>query len=285
MTEQNNEQLLEFKESEKTISPSDALKSKSNFEQYIYENQTDVFNLFQDIYQPIRIISAQLTQSHEGLVNLFQHLKKLPKKAQVNTNVALIWIVANEKELWLDLVSDLNNWLCRECSFYIIKASVEEEKMNYTILAEPQIRRRRNKMTDTKQLQKEYWQRYAEICDAEGNPDFQVEAYPRHFQYIPIGKSGVQIVQTINTPLKMVASELFINNDIDKKIFDKIYTHKEDIEAELENVDWQRNEGKKSARIRVCVNLDITEKNNWDEAIKEQLKMAEKIAEVMRKYL
>src|SRR5699024_3882536 len=125
----------------------------------------------------------QLTQSHEGLVNLFQHLKKLPKKAQVNTNVALIWIVANEKELWLDLVSDLNNWLCRECSFYIIKASVEEEKMNYTILAEPQIRRRRNKMTDTKQLQKEYWQRYAEICDAEGNPDFQVEAYPRHFQY------------------------------------------------------------------------------------------------------
>ncbi len=285
MSEPINEQVLDFQEPVKTITATEALKSKSNFEQYIYENQTDVFTLFQDIYQPVRIISAQLTQSPEGLINLFQHLNKLPKKAQVNTNVALIWIVANEKELWLDTVSSLNNWLSRECSFYIIKASLEEEKMHYTILAEPQIRRKGNKMTETMQLQKEYWQRYAEICDAEGNPDFQVEAHPRHFQYIPIGKTGIQIAQTINTPLKMVASELFITNDIDKKIFDKIYTHKEDIEAEFGNVSWQRNEGKKSARIRFFVDIDIMDKNNWDAAIKEQLKIAERIAEVMCKYL
>ena len=83
----------------------------------------------------------------------------------------------------------------------------------------------------------------------------------------------------------MVASELFITNDIDKKIFDKIYTHKEDIEAEFGNLSWQRNEGKKSARIRFFVDIDIMDKNNWDAAIKEQLKIAEKISEVMCKYI
>ena len=284
MSEQTNEQVLDFQEPVKTITATEALKSKSNFEQFIYENQTDIYALFQDSQQPLRIISSQLTQSIEGFVNIFQKVKSL-SELDKNLTPSMLWVVANEKQEWLDLINTLNYLLKKNCCFYVVKASLEGDNILYTILTETKIKLNRHVMTETKQFQKEYWQRYAEICDADGNPDFQVEAHPRHFQYISIGKSGVQIVQTINTPLKMVASELFINNDIDKKIFDKIYTHKEDIEAEFGNLSWQRNEGKKSARIRFFVDIDIMDKNNWDAAIKEQLKIAEKIAEVMCKYI
>ena len=41
MSEPINEQVLDFQEPVKTITATEALKSKSNFEQYIYENQTD----------------------------------------------------------------------------------------------------------------------------------------------------------------------------------------------------------------------------------------------------
>ena len=284
MSEQINEQVLDFQEPVKTITATEALKSKSNFEQFIYENQTEIYALFKDSQQPLRIISSQLTQSIEGFVNIFQKVKSL-SELDKNLTPSMLWVVANEKQEWLDLINTLNYLLKKNCCLYVIKASLEEDNIEYTILTETKINRNRLVMTNTKQLQKEYWQRYAEICDAEGNPDFQVEAHPRHFQYIPVGKTGIQIVQTIHTPLKMVASELFITNDIDKKIFDKIYTHKEDIEAEFGNLSWQRNEGKKSARIRFFVDIDIMDKNNWDAAIKEQLKIAEKIAEVMCKYI
>ena len=53
MSEPINEQVLDFQEPVKTITATEALKSKSNFEQYIYENQTDIYALFQDSQQPL----------------------------------------------------------------------------------------------------------------------------------------------------------------------------------------------------------------------------------------
>lgn len=283
--EHNNELECHFTELENTITPGDAFKSKNNFEKFIYEDQTNIFSLFTQLLdQPIRIITAQLTQSDVGFFNIMNAVKKC-SKANIQTKPTMLWIVANEKEEWIDITKELNRMLKKGFTFYVIKASLEEENVKYTILVDSKTKQKRNTITDTKQFQQEYWERYAEICDLEGNPDFQVQPQPRHFQYVSIGKSGVQIVQTINTQLKMVASELFINNDIEKNIFDKIYANKKEIEAEFANVSWQRNEGKKSARIRVCINIDIMEQDNWKKAIKEQLKTTEKITKIICKYV
>ena len=41
------------------------------------------------------------------------------------------------------------------------------------------------------------------------------EALPQHYQNISIQKSGVQILQTVNTQRNYVASEIAINNNKD----------------------------------------------------------------------
>ncbi len=111
----------------------------------------------------------------------------------------------------------------------------------------------------------------------------QVNPKPQHYQYIPMGKRGVQIMQTINTQNKYVATELFINAD--KTIFQQLLDNKEKIEKSLGELDWQALEGKKSSRIRQTFEIDITNQENFEQAIKEQIKMAEKFKKTFSKYL
>ncbi|MCD7879853.1 MAG: DUF4268 domain-containing protein [Candidatus Gastranaerophilales bacterium] len=101
----------------------------------------------------------------------------------------------------------------------------------------------RNENTPAKLLQKEYWEQYFEICD-ELQSEMQVTPAPRHYQYISMGKAGVQIVQTVNTKDNYAATEIMINNN--KEIFNKLLENKSEIEEKLGNLDWQFLEGKKS---------------------------------------
>lgn len=90
-------------------------------------------------------------------------------------------------------------------------------------------------------------------------------------------------MQTINTQNKYVATELFINAD--KTIFEQLLTNKEKIEKSLGELDWQALEGKKSSRIRQVIDIDITDENNFEQAIKEHIKMAEDFKTTFTKYL
>ncbi len=60
---------------------------------------------------------------------------------------------------------------------------------------------------------------------------------------------------------------------------------KEKIEKSLGELDWQALEGKKSSRIRQTFEVDITNQENFESAIKEQIKMAESFKKTFSKYL
>lgn len=106
---------------------------------------------------------------------------------------------------------------------------------------------------------------------------------PQHYQYISIGKKGVQIMQTVNTKDKYVATELFINND--KDIFNNLLKSKDEIETKLGFLDWQDLEGKKSSRIRQVLHYDITDTSNLYEIIKSHIKMAEDFRDTFKRFL
>ena len=140
----------------------------------------------------------------------------------------------------------------------------------------------RNENTPAKIFQKVYWEKYFEICD-ELQSEMQVNPKPQHFQYLPMGKRGVQIMQTVNTKLGYVATEIFINND--QTIFEKLLEHKVEIEEELGFLEWQPIEGKKSSRIRKTLGVDILKEENIERAVKLQIKTAEDFKKVFSKYL
>ncbi len=263
-----------------TITPIEVLKSRQNFSDYIEQNaDTVIKNLLKDYpTRQLQIIYPQLTQSSDGLIELVSQLKG-------NQKAYLFWFIVNEKEDLKNIAMNLNHYFDKNyCGIFIIKAVLNGEKIEFEPILKPEIpsKQVRNKNTRAKLLQKAYWEKYFEICD-ELQSEMQVNPAPQHYQYIPIGKKGVQIMQTVNTKDKYIATELFINSD--KEIFNKLLEHKSEIEEKLGFLDWQALEDKKSSRIRQRLNYDISDASQIDKAIKDHIKMAEDFRETFKKYL
>lgn len=263
-----------------TITPIEVLKSRQNFSDYITKHSKEVTNDLLQGYpsRPLHIICPQLTQNSDGLM---ESLAKLVD----NQKAYIFWFVVNIKEDLENISKNLNQIFDKNyCGIFIIKAVLNGDKIEFETILKPEIpsRQARNKNTRAKLLQKAYWEKYFEICD-ELQSEMQVNPAPQHYQYIPIGKKGVQIMQTVNTKDKYIATELFINSD--KEIFNKLLEHKSEIEEKLGFLDWQALEGKKSSRIRQTLNYDISDASQIDKAIKDHIKMAEDFRETFKKYL
>lgn len=263
-----------------TITPIEVLKSRQNFSNYIEQHSQDVIkNLLKEHpKRPLHIIYPQLTQSSDGLLEAVSQLNGKLK-------AYIFWFIVNEKEDLKNITVNLNHYLDKNyCGIFLIKAVLNDDKIDFEALLTPEVptKQVRNENTPAKLLQKAYWDKYFEICD-ELQSEMQVTPAPRHYQYISIGKKSVQIMQTVNTVDKYIATELFINND--KAIFNKLLGYKSEIEEKLGFLDWQALDGKKSSRIRKTLNYDISDVSQLDKAVKEHIKIAEDFRKTFSEYL
>lgn len=263
-----------------TITAQEVLKSRQNFSNYIEKHKDKVIEELLKDYpnRGLHIICPQLTQNADGLMEAVSELRG-------NQKAYIFWFIVNEKEDLINIAKTLNHYFNQNyCGLFVIKTVLNGDKIEFKPILKPEIptKQVRNNNTPAKQIQKEYWDRYFEICD-ELQSEMQINPAPQHYQYISIGKKGVQIMQTVNTKDKYVATELFINSD--KGIFNKLLKSKDEIETKLGFLDWQDLEGKKSSRIRQVLHYDITDTNNIDETIKSHIKMAEDFKETFRKFL
>ncbi len=227
---------------------------------------------------------AELTQNIDTVVNVLgdSAIRELPQSPY------LVWIITNEKQKIMDLMQTINQHANNGFGIFVFKASLNGDKIDFKCLLKPQLvvkqKREVNTNTPSKQLQKSIWEKYIDICDASEYPDMQIkEAAPQHYQNISIGKSGVQILQTINTQNKYVASEISINNN--KEIFEKLFEHKDEIEKEIGTLKWDSKENVKSAKIRKTFEVDVNNPENHEMAIAALVKMGAELKAIVHKYL
>lgn len=263
-----------------TITATEVLKSRQNFSDYIEQNADSVIqNLLKDYpSRPLQFIYPQLTQSSDGLMEIVKQLEG-------NQKAYIFWFIVNEKPDIKNIAMTLNHYFDKNyCGVFIIKAVINGDKIEFEPILKPEAptKQIRNENTPAKLLQKAYWEKYFEICDGLQS-DMQVNPAPQHYQYISIGKKGVQIMQTVNTKDKYIATEIFIANN--KNIFNKLLEDKKEIEEKLGYLDWQALDGKKSSRIRQILNYDVSDENQLEKAVKDHIKMAETFKETFKKYL
>ncbi len=269
------------------ITAEQALKSKQKFMEYFENNTPEVITATLAKYQSksgkIVVTICDLTQNIETLLNALsnQTVFNLPKMPYI------VWIVTSPKEPIMNLLKFINdNSNNNGLGIFVFKAFLNGDKMGFECLLKPEYKEKTKRVinTDTpvKQLQKEYWEVYFNECDNEQS-QMQVDPQPRHYQNVPIGKAGVQILQTINTQKNYVASEIAINNN--KEIFNKLFEHKDEIEQEVGELEWDSKENNKSSKIRKIFPIDINDKANHLEASKEHIKMAEELNAIAHKYL
>jgi len=263
-----------------SLTAEQAFKSRKNFEDFVKDcDKGDIIRTLADYPQAEgKVIAtvAELTQSADTLISTLAEIQRYKQPPFI------VWVVANEKENLVQSIKSLNSFLVKGCGIFLFKAHLNANKMAFETIVQPQKITKRHSKTDTKQLQLNYWTKYFEICD-KLESDLQVKPASQHWQYIPIGKTGVSIQLTINTQQNHIGCELLINND--KEIFYSLENSKEKIEKQLGELDWQELKGKKSSRIRKVYSTDITKAENWETAIKEQIRMAEEFKSTFAKYL
>jgi hypothetical protein len=261
-----------------TLTAEQILKNEQAFEDYIQKNHGEISNKLTEGYPfaQFHLCFCQLTQNIEGFKTLAA-LDTIEKQY-------IFWYVVNEKEEIIKILKTLNNMFTNDCGIFVVKAVLNDNKIDFYPILAPKIKpqAKKNNNTFTKNLQLGYWQKYFEICD-KLESDLQIKPASQHWQYISIGKAGASIQLTINTRQNYVGCELLINNN--KEIFYKLEKSKEKIEKQLGELDWQELQGKKSSRIRKIYQTDINNEENWETAIKEQIRMAERFKSVFAKYL
>lgn len=261
----------------------DAFKTKAAFEETVAQiDLSEIIRTASDLNKSYNsndcLKIVELTQNHESFLDT---LAEAPTQKNAKPKI-ICWIVANHKERYDTMVNALNSG--KSVNIFLFKAYLNEDKLGFECLLKPNLVKKavRNNNTSTKLLQKEYWEKYFEICD-ELQSLMQISPAPQHFQYIPIGKAGVSILQTVNTKDNYIATELLINNN--KDIFAKLFDKKQEIEEELGELDWQSLETNKSSKIRKIHEVNINNKETWEMAITEHIKMAEQFKATFTKYL
>lgn len=263
------------------ITAEEALKSREKFSNFIESKRETIEQEYLKEYSKRdRVFSyTQLTPTCESLMNALNEFRDDQK-------VFLFLYIVNEKPEITKFIKYLNNTFNKMCGIFLIKAILNGDKMDFECLLKPQIQEKKQRVVNTntpaKQLQFEYWQAYFEKCD-ELESEMQINPAPRHYQYIGIGKKGVQIMQTVSTVDKYIATELSINND--KSIFHKLEEHKEQIEKALGTLEWHIKDGVDSCKIRQKIYFDISMTEIRDAKVEEHIKLAEQFKRVFSKYL
>jgi len=267
-----------------TLTAEQILKSKQAFNDYVELHHEKVSAEAAKGYPPayIHLNLSQLTQA--GSVEIFSGF--------AHTGQYIFWYVVNEKEEILKSLAFLNSQFKKGTGIFVLKAVLNGDKIEFNTILAPEIKqaakREVNRETPTKQLQKEFWQLYSEICDEGGLGDLQIEPAAQHYQYIPTGKGGSQLLVTLNVQNSLATVEFMNNNDLDKVAFNKLLESKTKIENNLKGIEleWCELQGKKSSKIKTMIEIkDINDREEWKTVIKTQLAVAEKFRAIIPKYL
>lgn len=257
----------------------EAFKSKTKFEELMVNSPMPI--------SICEVLEKYPKGSFERIADLTQNIETFINTVgnKVFDADYLVWIITNEKEKIMNTLQVINQ-NTSGFGIFVFKASLNGDKTAFECLLKPQLKEKAKRTVNTetpaKQLQKAYWEVYFEECDNEQS-EMQVTPQPRHYQNISIGKAGIQILQTINTKENYVASELAINND--KGIFNTLFEHKEEIEKELGELEWDSKETNKSSKIRKTFSININDSQKHKNASIEHIKMAEQLKAVAYKYL
>lgn len=89
---------------------------------------------------------------------------------------------------------------------------------------------------------------------------------PQHWYDSSIGSSLCHLSWTVNSSKKEFAVELYTDNN--KDLFHHIFQNKADIEQKIgQKLEWLELEGKNASRIKLYLEADFYNKNEWDKQL------------------
>ena len=246
-------------------------------------------------------IVAQPTSSEAGDVVIenqlgksdHDHLGKVITYASGLDASYIVWICEKIQEEHKAAVDWLNENLSRDTGIIaleikLLKIDNSNPAPQFKVISEPEEWSKYVKsattgeLTETKQLQREFWSKLKEHMEEKGSPLNPRKPRPQHWYDFSTGSRNFIIRLVVDTRKKEVRCELYIRKDGTDYIR-KLKGMKKDLEEDLEgDLDWQPLEEKDASRIVQYKDFDVKTKGDWYEAIQWCKKKAEKFYEVFK---
>lgn len=158
----------------------------------------------------------------------------------------------------------------------------------------------KEKLKEKKGKSKKVEQTNAELIEFWGMLKNKLEEQPNNFlervsagPYFSIGFWSGNAKFNYCIGKNAMRVELYIRNDDDKTFFESMFDFKEEIDSKMNGVEWQRLDGKRSARIKVDMSLaeqqerlgKWSDKSSWDDNIDWFIQKMNLFHKVMNPYL
>lgn len=224
------------------------------------------------------------------------HLGKLITYASGKSAEIIIWVVKHAREEhkaaieWLNQHTDdrIGFFLC-EIKLYKIENS--KPAVKFEVLERPNDWTKEIKKTastsPTQQFRYEYWtafNRYAFQNSLYSKNFNQRKATMDHWMDFSIGTSGCHISVSQIQKRSALCVELYISED--KQLYHMLEQHKGNIEAEMGAVlDWRELPDKKASRILIEKQVELSDRDKWQEQFDWIMDTTLKMKHVFKKYL
>lgn len=223
------------------------------------------------------------------------HLGKLITYASgLDANV-VIWIVKEAREEHRSAVEWLNNKTTKDISFFLIEIHAYKigdslPAAKFVIIQKPNdFVKTAISSIDSGELNKtqvqrlNFWNKFNEILISRNKPFNIRKATTDHWYDVALGTSEAHISITLVNKSNSIGIEIYINDN--KELFDNLYLVSKEIQNELGfNMDWQRLDDKKAARIIYYIKgLDFDNDKNYDALINETIDKVILIRDVFKR--
>lgn len=225
------------------------------------------------------------------------HLGKIITYASGLDAKVVVWIVKEAREEHRSAIEWLNNNTNNNANFFLIeihayKIGDSDPAPMFQVVEQPNDFIKNNKSTNRdesmnkSQAQRvEFWNQFNNVIIERGKPFNIRKATTDHWYNVAIGTSDAHIDITLVNKDSLIGVELYIPDN--KKLFDKLFEKKEDIESDLGfKLDWRRLDKSKASRIVYCIKgLNFDDHSNYNELMNKTIDLAVLMRSVFKKYI
>lgn len=237
------------------------------------------------------IIENQLEVSNHD------HLGKIITYASGLDAKVVVWIVKEAREEHRSAIEWLNNNTNSNVNFFLIeihayKIGNYDPAPMFQVVEQPNDFIKNNKSTNRdesmnkSQSQRiEFWNQFNNVVIERGKPFNIRKATTEHWYNVAIGTSDAHIDITLVNKDSLIGVELYITDN--KELFDKLYSRKDEIEAELGfTLDWRRLDNSKASRIVYHIKgLNFDDHSNYNELMNKTIDLAVLMRNTFKKYI
>ena len=205
-----------------------------------------------------------------------RHLGQLLTYAAGLDAVTIVWIASEFTEEhrsaldWLNKITDANfRFFGLEIELWQIdnsnpalKFNVISQPNNWRSTVSRAARKIEEELSPLQDLQLKYWSRLSEFLDRESQ--FKIRSpRPQGWCNFSLGKTNVNLIVSISSQPGKLAASLYLYNNMKEK-YDNLYEQKDNIENLFgESLNWENNPNKQTAVIKLEIDADIDNEEDW----------------------